>query len=204
MVAPNKSKPTPLAEVDIAVATPRPPLRPARRRRRGPRSRHRAARPILLVLVPFGALLEAQEEPCPPLAAIGPLHVAPENPVLRRMRDNRLLDQIRHSDSALQVRRSARLVGDLAAITSTLTMSFADLLFQCMAGDPVDRLRRRYHEALQAVDIIQVLCSDPLVLREWHFSEEHCNVTARLLGAFTGSAGSARHSSHPTRPVSRL
>jgi hypothetical protein len=113
-----------------------------------------------------GALLEAQGEPGPPVAAIGPLHVAPENPVLRRMRDNRLLDQIRHSDSALQVRRSARLVGDLAAITSTLTMSFADLLFQCMAGEPVDRLRRRYHEALQAVDIIQDLCSDPLVLRE--------------------------------------
>ena len=121
-----------------------------------------------------GALLEAQGEPGPPVAAIGPLFVGPENPVLRRMRDNRLLDQIRHSDSVLQVRRSARLVGDLAAITSTLTMSFADLLFQCMAGEPVDRLRRKYHEALQAVDIIQDLCSDPLVLREWHFSEEHC------------------------------
>jgi hypothetical protein len=89
----------------------------------------------------------------------------------------------------LQMRRSARLVGDLAAITFTLTMSFADLLFQCMAGEPVDRLQWRYHEALQAVDIIQELCSDPLVLREWHFSEEHCYLTTRLLGAFTGFAG---------------
>jgi hypothetical protein len=26
-------------------------------------------------------------------------------------------------------------------------------------------------------------------LQEWHFSEEHCHLTARLLGAFTGSAG---------------
>jgi hypothetical protein len=101
----------------------------------------------------------------------------------------RWLDCLRHSDSVLQVRRTARLVGDLAAITSTLTMSFADLLFQCMAGAPVDRLRRRYHEALQAIDILQDLCSDPLILREWHFSEEHCQLTARLLGAFTGSAG---------------
>ncbi len=124
-----------------------------------------------------GALLEAQGEPGSPVAAIGPLHFAPENPVLCRIRDNRLLDQIRHSDSVLQGRRSARLVGDLAAITSTLTMSFADLLFQCMAGEPVDRLQRRYHEALQAVDIIQELCSDPLALWEWHFSEEHCYLT---------------------------
>jgi hypothetical protein len=82
-----------------------------------------------------GALREAQGEPGPPVAAIGPPSVAPENPVLRRVRDNRLLDQMRHSDSVLQVRRIARLVGDMAAITSTLTMSFADLLFQCMAGD---------------------------------------------------------------------
>jgi hypothetical protein len=109
-----------------------------------------------------GALLEAQGEPGPPVAAIGPPPVAPENPVLRRIRDNRLLDQMLHSDSVLQVRRTARLVGDMAAITSTLTMSFADFLFQCMAGEPVDRLRRRSHEALQAVDILQDLCSDPL------------------------------------------
>jgi hypothetical protein len=136
-----------------------------------------------------GALREAQGEPGPPVAAIGPQVVAPENPVLRRIRGNRLLDQMRHSDSALQVRRTARLVGDMAAITSTLTMSFADLLFQCMAGEPVDGLQRRYHEPLQAVEILQDLCSDPLILREWHFSEEHCHLTARLLGAFTGSAG---------------
>jgi hypothetical protein len=136
-----------------------------------------------------GAPLEAQGEPGPPLAAIGPPCFAPENPVLRRIRDNRLLDQIRHSDSDLQVLRTARLVGDLAAITSTLTMYFADLLFHSMAGESVDRLRRRYHESLQAVDIIQDLCSDPLVLLEWHFSEEHCYLTARWLGAFTGFAG---------------
>jgi hypothetical protein len=76
-----------------------------------------------------GALVEAQGEPGTPVAAIGPPCFAPENPVLSRIHDNLLLDQIRHSDSDLQVRRSARLVGDLAAITSTLTMSFADLLF---------------------------------------------------------------------------
>ncbi len=95
-----------------------------------------------------GALREAQGEPGPLVAAIGPPVVAPESPVLRRIRGNRLLDQMRHSDSALQVRRTARLVGDMSAITSTLTMSFADLLFQCMAGEPVDGLRRRYHGPL--------------------------------------------------------
>jgi hypothetical protein len=58
-----------------------------------------------------------------------------------------------------------------------------------MAGEPVDRLQRRYHESLKAVDIIQDLCSDPLVLQEWQFLEEHCYLTARLFGAFTGFAG---------------
>ncbi len=66
-----------------------------------------------------------------------------------------------------------------------------------MAGEPMDRLQRRYHEALQAVDIIQDLCSDPLVLWEWHFSEEHCYLTARLLGAFTGFAGIQASSPDP-------
>jgi hypothetical protein len=58
-----------------------------------------------------------------------------------------------------------------------------------MAGELVDLLQRQYHDSLQAVDIIQDLCSDPLVLREWHFPEEHCYLTARLLGAFSGFAG---------------
>ena len=96
---------------------------------------------------------------------------------------------IRHSDSALQIRRTARLVGDLAAITSTLTMSFADLLFRCMSGEPADRLRLRFTKALQAVDIINDLCTQPLALQDWAFSEEHCYLAARLFGAFTGFAG---------------
>jgi hypothetical protein len=98
---------------------------------------------------------------------------APEHPILTRIRGNRLLDQLRHSDSALQVLRTARLVGDLAAITSTLTMSFADLLFQFMSGEPADRLQHRYRHSLQAVDIINDLCAQPLLLRDWFFSEEH-------------------------------
>jgi hypothetical protein len=54
-----------------------------------------------------GALREAPGEPGPLVAAIGPPFVAPENPVLRRVRCNRLLDQMLHSDSALQMRRTA-------------------------------------------------------------------------------------------------
>jgi hypothetical protein len=68
-------------------------------------------------------------------------------------------------------------------------MSFADLIFRLMSGEPVDRLQQRFSAALQAVDTINDLCAQPLVLPDWFFSEEHCYLTARLLGAFTGSAG---------------
>ena len=43
--------------------------------------------------------------------------------------------------------------------------------------------------SLQAIEIINDLCAQPMVLREWGFSEEHCRVTARQLGVFTGYAG---------------
>ncbi len=113
---------------------------------------------------------------------------APDNPILTRICDNRLRNQLRHSDSTLQVLSTARLVGDLAAITATLTMSFADL-FQFMSGEPAERLQHRYRFSLRAVEIINDLCEQPLLLRDWFFSEEHCALTARLLGAFTGFAG---------------
>ena len=109
--------------------------------------------------------------------------------MLQAIRSNKLLDLIRHSDSPLQMRRTARLVGDLAAITSTLTMSFADLLFLSMSGDGLQRLQQRFSLAIKAVDIIHDLCAQPLLLRDWVFSEEHCHLTTRLLGAFTGFAG---------------
>ena len=128
----------------------------------------------------------------PRAASIAPPIPAPEileNPILSAIRNNRLLDLIRHSDSARQIRRTARLVGDLAAITSTLAMAFADLLFCTMSGDSTERLQQRFIIPLQAVDILNTLCAQPLVLRDWFFSEEHCYLTARLLGAFTGFAG---------------
>lgn len=55
---------------------------------------------------------------------------APEHAILQRVRGNRLLDQIRHSDSILQVRRTSRLLGDMAAITSVLTMNLCDMMFR--------------------------------------------------------------------------
>ena len=97
--------------------------------------------------------------PGPRMAAVVPSDSAPEHPVLRAVRGNRLLDTVRHSDSAFQIRRNARLAGDLAAITSTLAMSFADLLFRTMSGDPVQLLQRRFSVALKAVDIINEPCS---------------------------------------------
>ena len=139
-----------------------------------------------------GAPLPERGGPGPRAASIAPPIHAPvigEYPVLRAIRSNRLLDLIRHSDSPLQIRRTARLVGDLAAITSTLTMTFANLLFHSMSGDSPQRLQQHFHLSLQAVDIINNLCTQPLVLRDWHFSEEHCHLTIRLLGAFTGFGG---------------
>ena len=139
-----------------------------------------------------GAPLPERGGPGPRAASIAPPIHAPvigEYPVLRAIRSNLLLDLIRHSDFPLQIRRTARLVGDLAAITSTLTMTFANLLFHSMSGDSPQRLQQHFHLSLQAVDIINNLCTQPLVLRDWHFSEEHCHLTIRLLGAFTGFGG---------------
>ena len=136
-----------------------------------------------------GASSSAQRRPGPRAAAIEPSNFAPENPVLHRIRGNRLLDQIRHSDSTQQVRRIARLVGNLAAITSTLTMTLCDVLFKFMSNHPERQVRERHRISLQAIEIINDLCAQPMVLREWGFSEEHCRVTARQLGVFTGYAG---------------
>jgi hypothetical protein len=97
------------------------------------------------------------------------LNFASENPIVLATRSNRLLDQIRHSDSSLQVRRTARLVGVLEAIPSTLTMPFADLIFRLMFGEPVERLQQRFRVVLQTVDTINDLCAQPLVLRDWFF-----------------------------------
>ncbi len=80
-------------------------------------------------------------------------------------------------------------MGDLAAITSSLAMSFADLLFCTMSGDSSELLQRRFTVPLQAVVKLNNLCAQPLVVRDWFFSEEHCLLMARLLGAFTGFAG---------------
>mmetsp|Transcript_41001 Transcript_41001/g.85559 ORF Transcript_41001/g.85559 Transcript_41001/m.85559 type:complete len:1077 (-) Transcript_41001:1365-4595(-) len=114
---------------------------------------------------------------------------APENPVLQRVRGNRLLDQMRHSDSTLQVRRTARLLGDMAAITSVLTMNLCDMMFRFYSGQSEAVVRHRHRTSLQAIEIINDLCTQPLVLREWGFSEEHCRVAAVSLGSFTGFAG---------------
>ena len=115
--------------------------------------------------------------------------LAPEHPILQRVRSNRLLDQIRHSDSTQQIRRTARLLGDMAAITSVLTMSLCDMLFRFYSGQTEAQVRQRHSTALQAIEIINDLCAQPLILREWSFSEEHCRLATSLLGSFTGFAG---------------
>jgi hypothetical protein len=55
--------------------------------------------------------------------------------------------------------------------------------------DSPQRLQQHSHLSLQAVDFINNLCTQPLVLRDWHFPEELCHLTIRLLGAFTGFGG---------------
>jgi hypothetical protein len=42
------------------------------------------------------------------------------------------------------------------------------------------------HTARLAVEIINDLCVQPLVLLEWHFSQEYCATTVLLIGASTG------------------
>ena len=136
-----------------------------------------------------GASSSARRGPDPRAAAIEPPSQAPEHELLQRVRRNRLLDQIRHSDSKQQVRRITRLVGDLAAITSTLTMTLCDVLYRFMSNQPEQHVRERHRTSFQAVEVINDLCAQPLVLREWGFSEEHCRVTATQLGVFTGYDG---------------
>jgi hypothetical protein len=103
------------------------------------------------------------------LPLLGSTSGAPERPILSAIRGNDLLDQIRHSDLALQVRRTTQPVGDLAATTSTLIMSFTALLSRCMSDQSAEHLQRRFSKALQGVDIINTLCAQPLLLREWSF-----------------------------------
>ena len=114
---------------------------------------------------------------------------AQENSILQRVRGNRLLDQIRHSDSALQVRRVSRLLGDMAAITSVLTMNLCDMMYRFYSGQSEMVVRQRHHTSLQAIEIINELCTQPFVLKEWGFSEELCQVAVNSLGTFTGFAG---------------
>ena len=136
-----------------------------------------------------GPLPSARGGAGPQAVAIAPPLRAPEHPILQRVRGNRLLDQIRHSDSPQQVRRVARLMGDMAAITSVLTMNLCDIIFRFYSGQPDWMVRQRHSTSLQAIEIINELCAQPHVLREWGFPEEHCRVATLLLGNFTGFAG---------------
>ena len=112
-----------------------------------------------------GAFPSAQERPGPRAVPIEPPIIAPENPVLLRIRGNRLLDQIRHSDSTHQVRRIARLVGDIAAITSTLTMTLCDIIFKLGSNHSERQVRARHSLTLEAIEIINDICAQPLVLQ---------------------------------------
>ena len=47
-----------------------------------------------------------------------------------------------------------------------------------MSGDGLQRLQQRFCLAIKAVDIINDLFAQPLLLRDWAFSEEHCHLTA--------------------------
>ncbi len=112
-----------------------------------------------------GAFPLAQERPGPRAVSIEPPNIAPENPVLLRSHDNRLLDQIRHSDSTHQVCRIARLVGDIASITSTLTMTLCDIIFKLGSNHSELQVRARHSLTLKAIEIINDICAQPMVLQ---------------------------------------
>ena len=67
-----------------------------------------------------------------------------------------------------------------------------------MSGESERRVRERHGTTLQAIEIINELCAQPSVLVTWGFSEEHCRVTARQLGIFTGAAGLQHCAPDPT------
>ena len=112
-----------------------------------------------------GAFPSAQERPGPQAVPIEPPIIASENPVLLRIRGNRLLDQIGHSDSTHQVLRIARLAGDIAAITSTLTMTLCDIIFKLGSNHSERQVRARHSLTLEAIEIINDICAQPLVLQ---------------------------------------
>ena len=87
-----------------------------------------------------------------PAVSIGPSFSAPEHDILQRVRRNLLLDQICHSDSQRQVRRITLLVRDLAAITSTLTMSLCNLSFRFMPCQEDYSVQQHHRTTLQAID----------------------------------------------------
>jgi hypothetical protein len=67
-----------------------------------------------------------------------------------------------------------------------------------MSGELERCVRERHCTTLQAIEIINELCAQPAVLVTWDFSEEHCRVTARQLGIFTGIAGLQHCAPDPT------
>ena len=58
-----------------------------------------------------------------------------------------------------------------------------------MSGQEEQYVQRHHNISLQAVEIINDLCAQPDVLQDWGFPPEHCHVTARQLGVFTGFGG---------------
>jgi hypothetical protein len=67
-----------------------------------------------------------------------------------------------------------------------------------MSGELERCVRERHGTTLQAIEIINELCAQPTVLDKWSFSEEHCRVTARQLGVFTGIAELKQCAPDPT------
>jgi hypothetical protein len=68
-------------------------------------------------------------------------------------------------------------------------MTLCDIIFKLGSNHSERQVRARHSLTLEAIEIINDICAQPLVLQEWGFSEEHCRVTARQLGIFTGFAG---------------
>ena len=118
----------------------------------------------------------------PPLAA-------PENSLVQRVRGNRLLDPIRHSDSQQQVRRITRLFGELADITSTLNMSRCDLLFASCPARRSNMYKDTTTFPSRPSKLSTTSVHNQTFLQDWGFPPEHCHVTARQLGVFTGFGG---------------
>ena len=131
----------------------------------------------------------ADVPPFPPtplvVAIVPPPNFPPsEHSILRRMRGHRLLDKLR---CAALSQRPTRFSGDLATIVSALSMACSDIFYRLLNQQSISVVQQRHRAALQAIEVLYELCSNPQILMQWGFSQTQIQLTIDRLGTFIGT-----------------